>query len=417
MEECRMRMTASQTINVKRIETKILNGRKINVKVFLEVETKVYSNDSVDVISNVNNLDDIQMLNNEKTVSLLLGAGSTKVYAKDTISIDQADDLAEIMKVGIRIVDRDIKISYNKVLAKADADVYIMYLTEDNRIKNVSAKIPIMGFIDIENISEENVCDIDYDIKNLIIKPNNQDAHSIYVEAEIEIECCAYETKNINLIEDLYSISKDLYCKQKEIATISDKKNASDICKVNSTVLVPEIGNNMLYNVQTTPTILNKTVRNGKIIFEGELNLEFIYEVAGGLDARTIDVPFNFEMLLDNIDNTCTIDSNVNVKKDDFIVNNGNVDLNVDLEFNVSSCKNKKLNIIDEIDMEENSDSNIYSMVIYFVKPGDTLWKIAKKFKSTVREISKINKIEDPNKLNIGQQLYIPKFVKSKIAV
>lgn len=410
-------MTASEKLNIKKIETKILNGRKINIKVILEIETKVYSNDNVDLISGVKNLDDIKMLNNEKTVCSLLGAGCTKVYAKDTISIDQADDLAEIMKVGIKIVDSDIKISYNKVLAKAEADVSIMYLTEDNRIKNVSAKIPIMGFIDIENISEENVCDIDYEIKNLIIKPNNQDLHSIYIEAEIEIECSAYEIKNINLIEDLYSISSNLNCKQKEITAMSDKKNVRDICKINSTVLVPEIGNNMLYNVQTNPTILNETVRNGKIIYEGQLNLEFIYEVAGGLDSRIIDVPFNFEMISDSIDNSCTIDSTVNVKEEDFTVNNGNVDLNVDLEFNVSSCKNKKLNIIDEVDMEENNDSNIYSMVIYFVKPGDTLWKIAKKFKSTVDDIASINDIDDANKIHVGKQLYIPKFVKKKIAV
>ena len=410
-------MRSTEKINVKKIETKILNGRKINIKVILEVETRVYSNDSVDIISGVNNLDDIQILNNQKTVCLLLGEGNTKVYAKDTISIDQVDDLAEIMKVEIKIVDREIKISYNKVLAKAEADVSIMYLTEDNRIKNVSAKIPIMGFIDIENISEENICDLDYDIKNLLIKPNNQDSHSIYIEAEVEIECSAYETKNINLIEDLYSISSNLNCKQKEITTMSDKKNIKDVCKVNNTVLIPEIGNNMLYNVQTNPIILNETIRNGKIIFEGQLNLEFIYETAGGLDSRTIDVPFNFEMLEDNIDNTCTIDSNISVKNDDFTVNNGNVDLSVDLEFNVSSCKNKQLNIIDEIDVEESNDDNIYSMVIYFVKPGDTLWKIAKKFKSTVEDIASINEIDDASKIRVGQQLYIPKFVKKKIAV
>ena len=220
MENCSSQMTACEKINIKRIETKILNGRKINIKVILEVETRVYSNDEISVIANVSNLDDIQMLNNEKTVNSLLGKGETRVYAKDTINIDQADDLAEIMKVGIRIVDKDTKISYNKVLAKADAEVSVMYLTEDNRIKNVSAKIPIMGFVDIENISEDNICDIDYNIKNLIIKPNTGDSHSIYVEAEIDIECSAYETKNINLIEDLYSISSNLNFKQKEITLL-----------------------------------------------------------------------------------------------------------------------------------------------------------------------------------------------------
>ena len=48
-------------------------------------------------------------------------------------------------------------------------------------------------------------------------------------------------------------------------------------------------------------------------------------------------------------------------------------------------------------------------MVIYFVKPGDTLWKIAKKFRTSVEEIVKVNNIEDENYLEIGKKLYIPK--------
>lgn len=56
-------------------------------------------------------------------------------------------------------------------------------------------------------------------------------------------------------------------------------------------------------------------------------------------------------------------------------------------------------------------------MIIYFVKPGDTLWKIAKKFRSTVEDIARVNGIEDENKIYIGQQLYIPKYIKKRIAV
>ena len=95
----------------------------------------------------------------------------------------------------------------------------------------MTTRIPIMGFVDMENISDNNTCDTNYNIKNFIIKPNNADSHSIYVEAEIEIVCFAYEAKSINLIEDLYSISSDLNFKRKEITTMQDKRNIKDIIK------------------------------------------------------------------------------------------------------------------------------------------------------------------------------------------
>lgn len=410
-------MTVNEKVNIKKIETKILNGRKINIKATLEVEAKVYSNDNMQIVCGVNNADDIQMLNTQKTVNSLIGEGNTKVYAKDTISIDSTDDLAEIMGVDIKILDKDIKLSYNKVLAKADAEISIMYLTEDNRIKNTSARIPVMGFVDIENIGDNNECDVDYKTKNIIIKPNSGDEHSIYVEIEIEITCFAYEAKNINLIEDLYSISTDLSFTQKKITTMVGKKNIKDICNINEQVSIPEIDNNQLYNVKTNPTIQNVTIRNGRIMYEGEINLEFIYEVTNGVNSRTAQIPFNFEVNSDDINENCSANTNIDIKRDDFVVNSGSVNTNIELEFNISVSRNESLNIIDEISIEENRENNIYSMVIYFVKPGDTLWKIAKKFKSTVEDIARVNEIEDINKIYPGQQLYIPKFVKREIAV
>ena len=108
------------------------------------------------------------------------------------------------------IVNKETKISYNKILIKADVAVKIMYITEDNRINCVKCKIPVIGFVDIQNVSENNMCDVKYDLKNLIIKPNNVEEHSIYIEAEVEMECKVYESKEVNLIEDLYSPSVEL---------------------------------------------------------------------------------------------------------------------------------------------------------------------------------------------------------------
>lgn len=417
IEGCMTGMISKESVNIKSIECRVLNGRKINVKATLSISSKVYSNDDVEIISNINNLDDVQVLNNDRMINSLIGSGSTRVYAKDTISIDIADELAEIMKANIRMVDKDIKLSYNKVLAKADAEVSMMYLTEDNRIKSISSRIPVMGFVDIENISDESICDVDYQIKNLIIKPNSGDMHSIYIEVEIEISCFAYETKNINLIEDLYSISSDLNFTQKEITTMSGKQNLKENCDIKEQINIPEMDGNILYNVKSTPNILNTTIKNGKVIYEGEMAIELLFEMSSGVSSRNVEIPFNFEVMSDGIDENCSVDTDIDVKKDDFIVNSSNIDASIELEFNISVSRSERLNIINEISLEETRENNIYSMVIYFVKPGDTLWKIAKKFRSTIEDIARVNGIEDSNKIYPGQQLYIPKFVNKRIAV
>lgn len=105
------------------------------------------------------------MLKENLNVNSLVGMGENKIFAKDTIAIRTEDNFAEILKANVIIGDKDIKISYNKILTKAEAEIKILYLTEDNQIRSVSAKIPIVGFIDIPNVTEENISNVDYEIK------------------------------------------------------------------------------------------------------------------------------------------------------------------------------------------------------------------------------------------------------------
>ena len=85
------------------------------------------------------NANNIQILKEDLKVNSLIGQGNTKISAKDNISIDAMDNLAEILKCNINMVDKDIKTSYNKVLTKSEVEVKIIYLTEDNRINTITS--------------------------------------------------------------------------------------------------------------------------------------------------------------------------------------------------------------------------------------------------------------------------------------
>ena len=72
------------------------------------------------------------------------------------------------------------------------------------------------------------------------------------------------------------------------------------------------------------------------------------------------------------------------------------------------------MNIIENIELAEDEqtkdDEDYDSLILYIVKPGDSLWKIAKKFNSTVEELAKMNGIENEEIILVGQKIYIPKF-------
>ena len=401
---------------IKSLECKVLNGRKINVRAGLEITVKLYDNENIEIINSINNVEGVQTLEKEFTINSLVGSGSTKVYLKENVNIDEQDQILEILKAEVNLINNDIKISYNKVLSKCEAELKIMYLVQDSKIKTITSKIPAVGFIDIPDIAEDDICDIKNEIRNILIKPNVPEEHSIYVEIELESTCMCFKKKEINVIQDLYSPTTNLNFSQKRITTTSEKILKTKNFTLTSKTNISDLKEGNLLDVEIT-TIINKEKKTPvKIIYEGELNLNFIFIQSNGttVSSKVSKIPFDFSIDNPFMSDTVNVDTTSSIINENFSVNsNGDVECNIDMEFLAEFYENIGINIIDNIEEDEiqkNSNEDYNSLVIYITQPGDSLWKIAKKFKSTVDEIAITNGIEDRDKIDIGQKLYIPKF-------
>lgn len=395
---------------IKFVECKVLNGRKIGIKVTLEVFMKVYSKESVEIVTGLKD-ENIQVLSQNMKVNSLLGDGATKAFVKENVAIPSTDNLAEILNMQIDLVDNDIKISYNKVLAKSEVEIKMAYLTEDGRICKNQARLPLVGFIDMPNIKEENICETSYMTRNILIKPNAIEEHSVYIELEVEISCMAYEEMEIRTIQDMYCPGQKMDFNKTIVNTITDKQCKRNMCNIREKVNVPELENGTIVDVGINPIINKENRLNGKIVFEGELELNFIFtdNSAVGVNSKKVTVPF--EQTVDGIQENCKTDTNIEVNSQEFLNQAGVVSVNLDLNFETNAYRSASIPVINDITAQDEEDMQDYSVIIYVVKAGDTLWKIAKRFGSTVDDIVRVNGIERPDKINVGEKIYIPRYV------
>lgn len=399
-------------VKVKSIECRVINGRKIGIKATLEVCCDIYSNEEVEIVNNIEDDDNIQILKEDLTVNSLVGVGETKIYAKETIPVQNVDNIAEILKANLNIGDRDIKISYNKILSKAEAELKIMYLTEDNRIGTVVGKIPLVGFIDIPNVAEGNICNTNYELKNIIIKPNSSEEHSINVEIEVLVKCMVYEEKQINLIQDMYSPCENLKFNKKQVNTMINAKKVNDTKKIREKVNFNDIQNKTLIDVDIIPNMSAVGRLNNPNMYDGELECNFTFiDDNMNVELKRMKIPFEYT-LVDMPENS-NPDFDMQINNQDFIIQDGgDINCNIDMGITSNMYENRSLNLIDEVEAEDLQSDQDYSLVVYIVKKGDTLWNIAKKFRTTVDFIARTNGIEDENKIQVGQKLYIPRFSK-----
>ena len=410
-------MQVSMQTKLKSIECRVINGRKIGIKATIEIDIKIYEREDIEIINDIQNAEGIQMLKQDLRVNSLVGMGENKINVKDNISISNVDNLAEILKTDISIMDKDVKISYNKILTKSEAKIKMMYLTEDNRINLVEAKIPLVGFIDIQNVAEGNICDIEYEIKNVIIKPNSIEEHSIYIEMEVGVCATVYEEKQINLIQDLYSPCENLEFNKKKITTITGKKCGRETKQIRETIELENMENKKIVDVDINPIIEKQKNLTNRISYTGMLDVNFIL-IGDDLQIDINNRKIPFEYSIDNVEDAMNINNNLEMEvlNQNFIVQDGGVITgNIDLTMDNNMYRSTNINVMDEIQINGEREEQDYSIILYIVKKGDTLWKIAKQYGSTVEDIVRTNGIEDENKISIGQKLFIPRYVKTGI--
>lgn len=141
------------------------------------------------------------------------------------------------------------------------------------------------------------------------------------------------------------------------------------------------------------------------LLYESDLTIK--------MDNKKINIPFHYEIQqLENMEEKRNIEVQVGIKQQNIIIlSDEELELQIELEFDMKIAKTVGINVIDTIEAEENRVDKIYSIIIYFVKEGDSLWKIAKRFRSTVQDIVELNGIENENQIFPGQQLLIPRYI------
>ncbi len=401
----------SCTLSVKNIDSKIINGRKISIKASIEYELTIYSDVEFEYISQIDDLN-VQKIGETFNISTIKNRGETICNAKDTITL--GDSVSDILSTGISVRNKEQKVSYNKILSKAECIIDFIYMNEENQMEKYQEQIPIMGFIDIPGVSDDELNMISYEMRSINIKPDSIDNKSILIDIEFFVSCDVYERKSINIIQDLYSPEEEITINQQEVDLFQNRDIVKSLCNINERINISDVKSNNIYITNISKNNISQKILGDSIYYEGSISVDFIFEskITNRIELRSQSIDFSHSVKLDVNTNT-EVNSDFEICDVEIQVNQ-NEEAEVKIEMYVIINKSNKMhtNLINNLKIEEiEQNKRQNSLIIYYVKEGDTLWKIAKKFKTTIDEIVEVNGIENENKLQIGEQLFIPRHV------
>jgi len=389
----------NEKITIQKVECTILNERKVHYKAELEITIKASRKENIELIYEINKMNNLETLSRKKEIDTYIGHCESKISVKEKIEIENLQENIEVIKFKTNIENIEKKISYNKILVKADCKVKCIYQAEGSNIYIAQKEIPIMGFLDIENVDEECESNIEIGLKGININENSIKS-DIEFEMEFNLTGDIYQKKQINMMVDLYGINYKANYKKETVQLERATPNTCNKIEIENKTLIEDI--NQIYDQEYKIQSINQ---NGERI-QIQIQSIFLYSSFENqvlnkreeLITKEIEGSYNLEKVKFEITNEKTIllpDSNIQTH----------------LEINIFSEEVEQIEVIKEIELEDEDRDDKYSMIIYFVKQGDSLWNIAKKFKSTVKEITNINEIQDENKITEGDKLYIPRAI------
>lgn len=412
------KLKSNMNVNVdskcKNVIYSLPNERKISVKSEIMFNVIVKESVGIDIIQSFDEESNIECKMENKVFNNIIQNKSNIIASKEDVMLPkEAEDFVEILKLDTNIVNTEYKESYNKIMVKGDIEVVLIYLADNpnENIKKLNFTIPFSAMIEVDNINDRSKFDIKYKMRDFNIKLNEDitSTKTMSAQYQIDVDVEMYEEEELEYVDDFYSQIKDLEYENNIVEAIS--KNVQFVnnieVKENLSNILPM--NNVVLNYSLDTSNLNASVNNGMVEVDGNAKISLLLQDMSNMEVenKVIDILINEKINLDNIDKN--IKGYVEIENEKLYVTQNGTDLEVKVVFDINTVIENivKMNIISKIEDKALNLQDIDSINIYIVKPGDSLWKIAKKYKTSIDKIVKSNDIVNPNEIDVGQKLLI----------
>ncbi|MDD2190789.1 MAG: LysM peptidoglycan-binding domain-containing protein, partial [Eubacteriales bacterium] len=224
-----------------------------------------------------------------------------------------------------------------------------------------------------------------------------------------------YKTVEKEIVADIYHHIKDIQYDTDEIGVMTQSGSGAAELSAREIVNIPERYGDVDKVVYLSGNINQKRsfIDQAKNIVEGIIDVNLICTSADV--NKTVfnvrqEIPFRSAMEIPGITPEMTAVNDIVLKELWFDkINNKQIEVNAGILVNSSVSSQKKYQLIKHISFLEGSQDfqQISGIILYISRTGDTIWKIAKKYRTTIDEVLHLNDLESGKEIKPGTKLLI----------
>jgi len=406
----------------------VINSRKLSVKALVTLHIQAERVEDVEVAADIREDGNVEVLNREIEAAVLAVGRKDTFRIKEMLTVSgNRPDIEKLLWQDIKLRSLSTKPLDGRIRIEGELMVFLIYAGMDSQmpIQCLEETIPISGSVELPESDEDMIPFITVKLahKEVEVSPDSDgEMREVAVDAVLELDIRLYEEEDVELLGDLYALDRelipetDVICFEEIVAknllkhkiqekiSVSGGQRILQICHSNGSVKVDGVqftDTGMRIDGVMEAEVLAMTADDSAPVAAFTELIPFLIEAE--IPGVREDSTYQMETVLDQISAVMLGGDTIEVK----------AVIGVDILVMGQLCETVIQNVREEpIDMEKLK--RMPGIVGYFVQPGDSLWKIAREYHTSVEEIMAANQLTG-SEIRPGDKLILVKTVRNRM--
>lgn len=397
----------------------LVHSRKISIKAVVDLEAAPEGIRDEEVAVDVET--DVPVMKKYRTENLLkLQASKKDTYRiKEEIRIPGAkENVGTILWTDITERKLETRLEEGALGVQGELLVFVFYESTEGKMDWLEQTVPYEGRVELSGADSgmfhhviSSLGDINVDLR----MDEDGEPRILGIEGTLDMKIAVYEEEETELLEDVYSLQKEVRPSYRESMYESMLMQNHSKCKLTEQLSLPELQNDILQICHSKGVLQPEAYRveEDGIRVEGIIHLSFLYVKAS--DEAPFDVwqgmvPFSHLIESNETMPDMKYDIEPGVEQLSVtLLGSNQVEVKAVLAFQSFLRRSFQMKTMEKIDVREIDKKELEKrpgIIGYTVKKGDTLWNLAKRYNTTTAGIREINELS-AEEIKEGEKILI----------
>ena len=402
-----IRMTAEPSY----LNCRAVSQRRIDIRGAVKLRTVCIGEQPRTVLSGAEGLHVRTRAEPFSYVSQLLRTEKRFTLSDDIRLTDAQPALLSVLQTQSALTVTETRIVAGKLVVKGEAAVTLLY-TAENGIETHTAALPFSQIVEQDGLADDMTCIVTARAAGLILTPesgNDGDIRLLHTDLDILLDCAAVRQTTADLLTDLYSTVHPAEPLAEQVTLLTMPAPVSERYRQKLTLTQQDAVITKVYAAWAEPESLRTAAEDGGTVISGTLHG---YVLAADAESHPLMLeqraPFSWTL-------PARIPAEglppVTVQSCSYtLTGSDSVTLQTELLLSGQVLQQTVCTLLTDAQIDPETrlpDGGQYALRLYFGQAGESLWEIAKRYRTAESAIREENDVP-ADTLTAPQMLLIP---------